>query len=447
MFTVLMIDCTGNAIESPIQAKMSTESYRDIEKRGILRVGTMESAFSYYDENLEKLYGYDLELVRDLADSLNLQLELVVTSSELELENALSDKRIDLIAYPLTINSNRSNAFRFLDNLGSEEYVLVEPYSKKHITSIDSLLGKKISLVEGSYAHRYFQDMSLQMKDTLNYVLNSNKTQESLVVDVAKGNISYAIVSRKVANYMSQSVSNCRMKLPIGEKQHTAWAVRLGEEELAIKINNYFSSINIIFWQKRYKNICKSSVYRERFDLSSVKKISKYDSLFKKYAKHIEWDWRLLAALSFNESHFNPYAKSYVGAQGMMQMMPQTYRHYGLDSVSIHLPEPSIKAGVKYLEYLNRLYRNIQDKDERVKFILASYNCGPGHVLDAMRLAKTEGCNPHIWFNSVDQYLEKLSQPEYYSKKEVRCGRFRANHTIRYINDVYNTFIEYCTLS
>lgn len=447
MFTVLMIDCTGNTMELSNQAKNSTESYKDIENRGILRVGTMESAFSYYDENLEKLHGYDFELVRALADSLNLQLELVVTSSELELEEALSNKRIDLIAYPLTINSNRSNSFRFLDNLGSEEYVLVEPYAKNHITTIDSLIGKKVSLIEGSYAHRFFQDMSIQMSDTLNYVLNSNKTQEALVVDVAKGNISYAVVSKKVADYMGHSVNNCRMKLIIGEKQHTAWAVRLGEEELALKVNKYFSSINTIFWENRYKKICKSSAYRDKFDLYSSKEISKYDGLFKKYAKHIKWDWRLLAALSYNESHFNPNAKSYVGAQGMMQMMPQTYKHYGLDSITIRLPEPSIKAGVKYLEYLNRLFCNIKDEDERIKFMLASYNCGPGHVLDAMRLAKADGCNPHIWYNSVDYYLSKLSQPEYYSRKEVKCGRFRANHTIRYINDVYNTFIEYCTLS
>ena len=126
-------------------------------------------------------------------------------------------------------------------------------------------------------------------------------------------------------------------------------------------------------------------------------KISHYDKLFKKYAKAIEWDWRLLSALAYIESNFNTGAVSWAGAQGMMQLMPSTARKMGILPGKEHDAEESIKAATKYIKITDRKFSKIKDPKERVKFILAAYNAGAGHVIDAMALAKKYGKNGYKW--------------------------------------------------
>lgn len=117
-------------------------------------------------------------------------------------------------------------------------------------------------------------------------------------------------------------------------------------------------------------------------------KISHYDDLFRRYAKEIGWDWRLLASLAYTESNFNPNVVSWAGAKGLMQLMPATARAMGVPPGKEQDPEESIKAAVKYIAGMQRTFSKITDKEEQAKFILAAYNSGIGHVTDAMALAE-----------------------------------------------------------
>lgn len=172
--------------------------------------------------------------------------------------------------------------------------------------------------------------------------------------------------------------------------------------------------------------------------------ISAYDHLLKKYSDEIGWDWQLLASVMYQESRFNPEARSPQGAFGLMQLMPDTGARFGIDTTST--AEEQIAAGVRYLAYLDRLMTRVTpDEKERIKFILASYNVGPGHVFDAVRLAESAGKETTVWDNNVDSCLLSKSLPEVYTRPEVRNGYCRGSEAFAYVRSVMARYEMYKT--
>lgn len=171
--------------------------------------------------------------------------------------------------------------------------------------------------------------------------------------------------------------------------------------------------------------------------------VSPYDDIFRREVERLGWDWRMLASIVWNESRFNNDVVSSQGARGLMQFMPRTAARFGLEGDEVLDPRKSIAAGVDYLLFLERRFNEIEDRDERIKFILAGYNAGPGHVRDAMALATKYGDDPHIWNNSVEKWLFALQESKYYNDKVCRHGFFRGRHTVRYVNDVFKKYREY----
>jgi membrane-bound lytic murein transglycosylase F len=174
--------------------------------------------------------------------------------------------------------------------------------------------------------------------------------------------------------------------------------------------------------------------------------ISKYDDIFKKYSPKIDWDWRLLAALVYHESRFRPTVRSPMGAYGLMQLMPATLDHFGIDTTAT--PDRHIEAGVKLIKHLDTMFAPyVPDKDERIKFILASYNIGPGHVLDAQRLAKKYGKDDSVWNNNVDSFLLRKSKPQFYNDPNVQFGKCYGIETYAYVLQVTERFEYYKNLN
>ena len=162
--------------------------------------------------------------------------------------------------------------------------------------------------------------------------------------------------------------------------------------------------------------------------------ISFYDDLFIRYASSSGVDWRLLAAIAYNESAFNPNATSRMGAMGLMQLMPSTARQYG--AANPYDPEQSVRASAKLIASLMSHYSNVPDISERINFMLAAYNAGPGHVDDARRLAEKRGKDKNVWKDNVDEYVLYMSNPDCYNDPVVRHGYFRGGETYNYVNYV-----------
>ncbi|MDE6242737.1 MAG: transglycosylase SLT domain-containing protein, partial [Muribaculaceae bacterium] len=173
-------------------------------------------------------------------------------------------------------------------------------------------------------------------------------------------------------------------------------------------------------------------------------RISQYDEIFKRYAKEINWDWRLLAAQAYNESHFDVNVVSWAGARGLMQLMPRTASAMGLPAGQITDPELNVKAAVKVIAELDKLFKpKVQDREERIKFIVAAYNSGQAHVLDAITIAGKSGHNPKVWSGEVEQALLLKSNPQFYRDPDVKYGYFKGTQTVDYVKRVMNTYAAY----
>lgn len=172
-------------------------------------------------------------------------------------------------------------------------------------------------------------------------------------------------------------------------------------------------------------------------------KISSYDDIIRKYAATIDWDWRLIAAIIHKESKFNPKAHSPGGMVGLMQLVPSTGYKFGLTKGKEYDPETNIKAGVNYIKALDKIWARIENKEERQKFIIASYNSGEGHVLDAYRLAQKLGKNTNVWTDNVEFGLSCKAQPIYYKDPVVKCGYFNGPRTVEYVKVVYAKYEAY----
>ena len=172
--------------------------------------------------------------------------------------------------------------------------------------------------------------------------------------------------------------------------------------------------------------------------------ISEYDEIIKKGVRRLGWDWRMMAAIVWNESRFNIHAVSSQGARGLMQFMPRTARRFGLEEEEeLKDPKKNIKAGVEYLKFLERRFDEIEDRDERIKFVLAGYNAGPGHVRDAMALAEKYGYDPHVWVGNVEKWLLALQERKYYTDEVCKHGFFRGRYTVQYVRKVFERYHFY----
>lgn len=173
-----------------------------------------------------------------------------------------------------------------------------------------------------------------------------------------------------------------------------------------------------------------------------VFRISSYDSIFRAYADTIGWDWKLLAAVAYVESKFDTAAVSAVGAQGLMQIMPQTARAMGIPEGMEHDPEESVRAATAYFAYLSHVFRYVP-RSERTNFVLAAYNAGFGHIQDAMRLADKYGKNRYVWNDNVESYLRLKNDSIYFTDSLCRNGRFSGIETTLFVRKVQHKYGEY----
>ena len=170
--------------------------------------------------------------------------------------------------------------------------------------------------------------------------------------------------------------------------------------------------------------------------------ISAFDDLFRRYSSTAGWDWRLLAAMSYQESGFDPQAVSSMGAMGLMQLMPSTADAMGVPRDKRFDPEQNISASTRYIRKVSQSFSDIKDAEERIKFTLAAYNGGVGHVQDAQTLTRKAGRDHQIW-QEVAPFILHLSEPRYYRDPDVLNGYMRGSETEAYVRLIMNRWNQY----
>ncbi len=226
-----------------------------------------------------------------------------------------------------------------------------------------------------------------------------------------------------------------------------SWAVRSGAEELVQALDSWYASgpLPSVSQQEKQRFTESRQVKRKvRAPFISKEKgiISTYDAHFKQAAAVTGWDWRLIAAQCYQESGFDPAAVSWAGACGLMQIMPGTGQELGVTPDELYHPEINVSAAARYIVQLNSLFSDIRSHEERLKFVLAAYNGGAGHVRDAMALTRKSGKNPQRW-DDVAHYVLRLSEARYYRDPVVKYGYMIGSETCSYVEAVMERWRAY----
>jgi membrane-bound lytic murein transglycosylase F len=231
-----------------------------------------------------------------------------------------------------------------------------------------------------------------------------------------------------------------------GDSTDVSWVVSGDKPQLAEAIEEWYKPAIAAEVAKEERFLLSSRSVRRRVYAPMLNRkggiISRYDHLFMAYCRPIRWDWRLMAAQCYQESTFDPQAKSWAGACGLMQIMPSTAKMLGLPMTQIHNPESNIAAAAKFLGDLEGKFSDIASRNERTNFVLASYNGGYHHIRDAMALAQKHGGDPKRW-TDVSRYVLLLSSPEYYRDPVVKYGYMRGSETVDYVQKIRQRWQSY----
>jgi membrane-bound lytic murein transglycosylase F len=224
------------------------------------------------------------------------------------------------------------------------------------------------------------------------------------------------------------------------------WIVAADKPLLAGLLSEWYSPARLTQTRDVEQQLLKTPFVRRKVFAPMLNRqegiISYYDALFQKYCQSSHWDWRLLAAQCYQESTFDPNARSWAGAQGLMQIMPLTADHLGLERSRLTHPESNIAAATRYLAELDSEFSDIHDRRERQNFVLAAYNGGARHIRDAMALCRRDGLCDQRW-SEVSGYVLKLSNPQYYQDPIVKNGYMRGNETVEYVRLIRERFQQY----
>lgn len=428
-----------------------------IREYGALKVVTEYNSISYFLYRGQPL-GFQYEMLQELANHMNLPLEVSVSNDLGRNFNDLQEGQVDLIAMNLTVTSSRKQDVAFTEPLLQTRQVLVqrkplqwEKMNRKQqeaalIRNQLDLEGKEIYVQAGSVYEARLRTLSNEIGGGIN-IREVNLESERLIQRVALGEIDYTICDENVglvnATYFPQLDVGTAISFP----QHVAWAVHPRSDSLKKIIDQWITGYRMtdkyaILYHKYFNNRHSyRSIHSEHYTLGSGK-ISPFDAMIRKESERIGWDWRLFASVVYQESRFNPDAVSWAGAFGLMQLMPVTAKSYGITIDSS--PQEQIRAGASFIKWLDDRFKDvIIDPEERIKFVLASYNIGLGHIQDARRLAAQYESDPNIWFGSVDQWLLKKSEPEYYTNEVVRHGFARGIETYNFVKDILTRYEHY----
>lgn len=435
-----------------------------IKKRGKLIALTDNTSSSFYIYKGDSL-GYEYEQLSSFAKEIGVELQMVIAKNMDTIFDQLNSGEVDIIAANLTVTQERSALVNFSEPLMLVSQVLVQrkpsgwenmsskDRDKKLIRNTVDLNGKYIVVRKGSSFYSRLKSLSEEIGEKINIVEAPGKVNtQQLISMVANGQIDYTVADENVALNNQTYYSNIDVETPISFPQKIAWAIRKDSPELLKALNLWIekrknSNDNVELYAKYFKKKKandKNGVVKYASFSNGI--ISEYDELIKMYSKKIDWDWQLLASLVCQESNFSPTVRSWAGANGFMQLIPSTAKHYGLDTIDA-TAEQSLKAGTSFILDLNNYWKKyIPDKQERIKFVLASYNAGLGHIIDARNLAGKYGKKQNVWNGNVENMILQKSNPMIYNDPIVKCGYCRGQETYLYVKEIIRRYKYYKTI-
>ena len=425
-----------------------------VQEKGKLVAVTNCELINYNTEDTTSPSGFEYELLSNFCNEHDLELEMIVNENLDSCFMLLDSNKVDIVAVGIGANKDMKRRFLLTHPILMQRSVLVQRLPKdwnqmstgnevesQLLRSSVDLAGKTIHLPQGSHEAKLLEHLSDQIGDTIYVVECDSLSSVDLVKAVASGEIDYTVVEEYVARMASIGLRGLDTKLNVSVEQPLSWAIpnHQGDSSLLSALNGWidgFEQGNLKRILAKYVN--QGNVFSSR--KQNAYQISPFDDIIKKTAKEIGWDWRLLASLVCQESNFRLDLESEKGAFGLMQLMPVVMENYGIDYDAT--PEEQLHAAGQLITYLDKcLDDKVADSTERVKFVLAAYNSGLGHIYDAQRLASKFGSAPDVWENNVDYYI--LNKSKFQNDTCCHAGFLRGIETYRFVEEVLDRFYQY----
>lgn len=426
------------------EKKLQTRDFEEIKQSGELTIITLSSSTSYFIYKDEPM-GYDYDLAKDFCDHYGLKLNVKVAENSTRLLEMLENGEGDLITSPISVQNELKDSILYCGLEQVSHQVLVQRTNKKDsmVTDVTQLIGKEVYIKHNTKYHKRLLNLDAELGNgiIIKDVEKDTVTVEDLIEMVAQKRINYTVADEYIAKLNKTYYRNIDVSLPLSFEQRSSWAVRKDTPELAKALDEWFADNSKT---REYKSILKKYFELSKqpdFDVNVLVNLPKgsvslYDALFKKYAAVSGYDWHLLASVAYQESRFKPEVASWAGAVGLMGLMPRTAQVFGVSGDELKNPELSIKVGAELISKLDDMFAKVPDSEQRLKFILAAYNGGNGHVTDAQALARKYNDNPYVWDGHVEKYIELKSKPEYYNDSVCKNGYLRGSEVVKYVKQV-----------
>ena len=433
---------------------------KEILQDSKLTVLAENSANSYFIYRGQKM-GLEYEILREFARSLGVDLEVKIVKNLDLIIDQLNNGEGDIISCNYTITKERKKKIDFSTPYMRTSQVLVQrkpenwremrrkEWKAQLIKDPSQLIGKKIHVWKNSSYFERMINLQDELGDTI-YLepLDGDINPEDIIELVDKEFIDYTVTDENVARINQRFYPNIDASLELSVKQKIAFGLRKSSPLLQKSLNNFLEKFmktaTFSYIKHKYLNMSRfSGKSKGNYASTSGNQISSFDEIIQAEAEKYDWDWRLLAALIYQESKFRLGQQSWAGAYGLMQFMPSVGPSYGVYPDSP--PATQIKGGMRKLSDDYKGWEEIPDSLQRVKFTLATYNAGKGHVLDAQRLAKKNGKDPLVWDDNVEIFINRLSQPKYYQDPVCYYGYMRGSETYKYVREIFIRFNEYKT--
>ncbi|SMF21230.1 membrane-bound lytic murein transglycosylase F [Alteromonadaceae bacterium Bs31] len=428
------------------RSRNHTEDFSDIKQRKTLRIITRNSPASYFVWRGE-LMGYEYDLMKKFAERQGLRLEVEVAQPEDDMIQMLLDGQGDIIAANMTITEERqARGVSFSRPYHIIQEQLVTHSNAPALDSLEALTDRTITIKPD---HAYWNTALNLINSGHRFKLvaaPNHQTTVDLLAAIGRGEQDATIADSHIVAIEHRFNDNLQPGLKLEKESHLGWAVRASNPELLAKLNHYVK----LHYRGRFFNITYNKYFKneKRIDkyqgqrLTDSKQLSPYDNIVKPLASQYHFDWRILVAQMYQESKFNPKAKSHAGAQGLFQVMPRTAKKLGIKLP--FTPETGIFAGIRYMDWARDRFEATLPLEERLWFTLAAYNAGFGHVNDARRLARQQGWNGDVWFDNVERAMLLLSKRQYYSK--ARFGYVRGSEPVNYVRQIRDRYHAYLAL-
>jgi len=425
------------------------DAIRRIRERGYLLALTDRNTLNYFLYRGEAI-GFQLDLLQSFAGFLGVPLKIIASDDISKLYYYLYYNVGDVIALNLPVSSEGKRLVHYTRFLGETRLVLVQ--RKDHTSKFIRILtdfskGDTVHARRNTFMSPYYRSFLKLSAHRPTLVENPDISQEGLIRALAEGKISYLLCPENTVMLYKRFYRNLDASVVVFPLYSYAWGVNHNSDTLLMKINAWLEEAKKSGeLKKTYLEYFANQKIADnmRSDYVSLRgdKISPYDKEIRDLSLKIHWDWRLLASLVYEESNFRLGQVSTRNASGLMQLMPETAKKMGMDSIAG--PVQQLSAGVRYLQHLDeQLPEEISNPLERIKFILAAYNVGIGRILAAREKARKYGKNPDKWDRNVEYYLLRRSKKDPYAKADT-LSEFPSDYTAEgFVSDILNRYYHY----